>query len=73
MIICTYEKLDVILNNLKIDHDFKLSCLLIDEIHNIYDNERGANLESLILKAKLLYPSCVFFGASGTLTNKNNL
>lgn len=69
VIVCTYEKLDIILRSKKKRGMFfkNVGLVVIDEIHSFADKNRGPKLESAILKQMVWYPQVQIVGLSATL------
>ena len=71
--IFTYEKLESILMSEKkrtlFFDELLISSVIIDEIHSIDDKSRGANLETVIIMLKTLYPLVDILGLSATIGN----
>jgi len=71
IIITTYERFDSILRK-KPDWTRKIGVVVIDEIHNLGDKNRGLLLESLITRL-LSYSYIQLIGLSATIKNPENL
>jgi len=53
--VCTYEKVHMILNHaIANGYDELIQLLIVDEVQNVDDKNRGAVVESIIAKAKML-------------------
>ncbi len=71
IIVGTYEGVDYLLRaGRKIG---KVGTIVIDEIHMIDDEERGARLDGLIARLRRLYPKAQFIGLSATIGNPEEL
>ena len=69
IIVGTYEAIDYLLRSGKKDTINNLGVILIDEIHMIDDEDRGARLNGLIRRIKYLYPKTQLIGLSATVKN----
>ena len=71
--VCTIEKANMLIDSLNFTTPCRLSeinCLVIDEVHMIFDGRRGACLEALVTKVKnKLKDSCQIVGMSATIPN----
>ncbi len=71
IIVGTYEGIDYLLRaGRKIGN---VGTIVIDEIHMLDDEERGARLDGLIARLRKLYPSAQFIGLSATIGNPQEL
>ncbi|ALM75956.1 DUF5814 domain-containing protein [Thermococcus barophilus] len=71
IIVGTYEGIDYLLRaGRKIG---RVGTIVIDEIHMIDDEERGARLDGLIARLRKLYPKAQFIGLSATIGNPEEL
>lgn len=64
--VCTYESLWMRVNLQHLDWLSSLAFVAVDEIH-LLENERGAQLEELMLRLLRLAPFCRILAMSGTL------
>jgi helicase len=71
----TYERLDSILrSHTKRSEVFRhVRGVGIDEVHTIRDEDRGPNLESAIMKIRVLYPEVKVCALSATVKNKEEV
>lgn len=73
-IIATYEKFDSFLRNRKVHRWVKkLGLVVIDEVHMIGDPNRGAALESLIIRLAQNYPQTQILALTATVANPKQL
>ncbi|HJJ36019.1 MAG TPA: ATP-dependent DNA helicase [Methanocorpusculum sp.] len=72
IIVATSEKTDSLLRN-KAEWIRQVSLLVVDEIHLIGDESRGATLEMVIAKLRYLSPSIQIIGLSATMGNPEDL
>ncbi len=81
VVISTYEKMDSIIrmfdpnceSEQKRDYIFGMfDTIIIDEAHSIEDDERGVNIESLIMSIRFLYPDIKIVALSATIGNKED-
>ncbi|KAG2392776.1 hypothetical protein C9374_011501 [Naegleria lovaniensis] len=74
VMVCTFERANSILNGLissgKID---EIGAIIIDELHNITDPNRGYILELILTKIVYLKPKIQIIGMSATLHNVEKL
>lgn len=71
IIVGTYEGIDYLLRaGRKIGN---VGTIVIDEIHTLDDEERGARLDGLIARLRKLYPKAQFIGLSATVGNSEEL
>ena len=71
IIVGTYEGIDYLLRaGRKIGN---VGTIVIDEIHMLDDEERGARLDGLIARLRKLYPNAQFIGLSATIGNPQEL
>ncbi|UJR13694.1 hypothetical protein I4U23_000706 [Adineta vaga] len=72
--VCTIEKANSLINSL-IEHDrmAELGIIVVDELHMIGEGQRGAILESLLTKVRMLTPQPQIVGMSATLANIDDL
>lgn len=69
VVITTYERLDSVMRNPKYHEVFEdFGLLIIDEIHTLHSQNRGVNLESLIVKIKH-HTGLSIMGMSATVDN----
>lgn len=69
IVVATYEAIDYLLRSGKKDTINNLGLILIDEIHMVDDEDRGARLNGLIRRIKYLYPKTQLIGLSATVKN----
>ncbi|MDO5843799.1 MAG: ATP-dependent DNA helicase [Methanocorpusculum sp.] len=72
IIVATSEKTDSLLRN-KSEWLKSVSLLVVDEIHLIGDESRGATLEMVIAKLRYLNPDMQIIGLSATMGNPEKL
>lgn len=72
IIVATSEKTDSLMRN-KAEWLKRVSLLVIDEIHLIGDESRGATLEMVIAKFRFLNPELQIIGLSATIGNPEKL
>jgi replicative superfamily II helicase len=66
--VCTYEKAHVIINAaISGWYSDKLKLVVIDEIHMLGDDHRGAVIEALVVKSLLLRPPVRIIGLTATV------
>ena len=71
IIVGTYEGIDYLLRaGRKIGN---VGTIVIDEIHMLDDEERGARLDGLVARLRKLYPNAQFIGLSATIGNPQEL
>ncbi|MCA6214616.1 MAG: putative ATP-dependent helicase [Thermococcaceae archaeon] len=71
IIVGTYEGIDYLLRaGRKIGN---VGTIVVDEIHMLDDEERGARLDGLIARLRKLYPNAQFIGLSATIGNPQEL
>ncbi|KAH0794554.1 DEAD/DEAH box helicase family protein [Histomonas meleagridis] len=70
--VCTYEKAHTILNAAQIGrYSDSIKLVIIDEIHVMSDEHRGAVIEALILKLKLMEHSPRVIGLTATINTRD--
>jgi replicative superfamily II helicase len=70
VLITTYERFDSVIRNPR-NHDLieeLFGLIIVDEVHSVYSDSRGVNLESLIVKVKY-HTSMAIMGLSATADN----
>jgi len=72
IVVATSEKADSLLRN-KAEWIKNISLLVIDEIHLIGDESRGATLEMVIAEMRFINPSLQIIGLSATMGNPEDL
>lgn len=72
IIVATSEKTDSLMRN-KAEWIKSVSLLVVDEIHLIGDESRGATLEMVIAKLRFLNPDMQIIGLSATMGNPEKL
>lgn len=72
IIVVTSEKADSLIRN-KAHWLENISIVVIDEIHLVGDQDRGATLEMVIAKLRRINPKLVFIGLSATIGNPEQL
>jgi len=71
IIVGTYEGIDFLLRS---GRDLgKIGTVVIDELHMLDDEDRGARLDGLISRLRTLYPEAQFIGLSATVGNAEEL
>lgn len=74
VLITTYERFDSVIRNPK-NHDLiedLFGLIIIDEVHTVHSDNRGVNLESLIVKIKY-HTSMAIMGLSATADNYKDI
>ena len=72
--VCTYEKAHVLLNSAQIGKYANLiKLVIIDEIHMMSDEHRGAVIEALILKLKLMNHNPRIIGLTATINEFDSI
>ncbi len=72
IIVTTSEKMDSLIRH-EAQWLEKIGVLIVDEVHMIGDPSRGATLEVLITRLKMLNPKMRFLGLSATVKNSDEL
>ncbi|CAF3915340.1 unnamed protein product [Rotaria magnacalcarata] len=72
--VCTIEKANSLINSLiENNRMVEIGIVVVDELHMIGEGQRGAILESLLTKIRLLKPQPQIVGMSATLANIDDL
>ena len=70
--VCTFEKADSLLNSsLKKDYFEDIKLVIIDEIHMLGEEQRGATIESIVIKCSLMKHKPRVIGLSATLSDND--
>ena len=67
IIVGTYEGIDFLLRSGR--NLGEIGTIIIDELHMLDDEERGARLDGLVSRLRTLYPEAQFIGLSATIGN----
>ncbi|CAL6071067.1 U5_small nuclear ribonucleoprotein 200 kDa helicase [Hexamita inflata] len=70
VIVATYEKFDILSSN---NSTLLPSVIIMDEIHTINDEQRGAVVEQIIMRSKSKLSSTRIIGLSATISNTNEI
>ncbi len=70
IIIGTYEGIDGLIRKKKLNN---VGIAVIDEVHNIGDEERGAEVLGLIKRIRFLFPKAQLIGLSATMKNAEEI
>lgn len=72
LLITTYERADSILRSSP-EWFREVQVVVVDEVHNIQSDSRGARLEGLLLRLRFHFPSIQFIYLSATIGNPEEL
>jgi len=67
IIVGTYEGIDFLLRSGR--YLGEIGTIVIDELHMLDDEERGARLDGLVSRLRTIYPEAQFIGLSATIGN----
>ncbi|MDR2874250.1 MAG: DEAD/DEAH box helicase, partial [Methanobrevibacter sp.] len=73
VIVATYEGIDFLIRSGKYKDLNTLGCVVIDEVHNLDDEDRGLRLNGLIRRIMKLFPKTQIIGLSATVKNQIQL
>ncbi|MHA1238074.1 MAG: DUF5814 domain-containing protein [Candidatus Odinarchaeia archaeon] len=69
IIVATYEGFDFLLRSRDINERMNIGAIVIDEIQMLADEERGSELDGIIVRLRTLYPNAQIIGLSATIGN----
>ncbi len=73
IIVASYEGFDYLLRSGKGDQFGEVGVVVIDEIQMVADEDRGAELDGLITRIRMLYPNSQLVALSATVGNPEEL
>jgi helicase len=73
IVVGTYEGLDKALRSGRGKEMGKVSCIVIDEVHMLAEEERGPEIDGLIARLRYTFPDAQFIALSATVGNPKEL
>jgi len=73
IVVGTYEGLDKVLRSGRGRELGKVSCIVIDEVHMLAEEERGPEIDGLIARLRHTFPEAQFIALSATVGNPEEL
>jgi replicative superfamily II helicase len=69
LVVMTFERFESVVSNPSLREQLMDNCglVVVDEVHNVGDPERGANLENALIMTKFLFPEVLICGLSATV------